>query len=169
MVIKNRNGWTLVELMIVAAITGILASITPTIITQTTKFFILSKTKLELQEQARAIMYILTRELRQAQSNSITIDGALNQPYYSRIVFTKIGGTQIMKFAQSGTNLILTTISNNHTDNNTLTKNLVYLAFTFPKSDDMTIVSVSLTLQEQIYNGQLKAMHMASEKVRVMN
>ena len=33
----------------------------------------------------------------------------------------------------------------------------------------MTIVSVSLTLQTSIYGGQTKALHMASEKVQVMD
>ena len=33
----------------------------------------------------------------------------------------------------------------------------------------MDIISVSMTLQESIYEGKVKALHMASEKVRVMD
>jgi hypothetical protein len=33
----------------------------------------------------------------------------------------------------------------------------------------MTIVSVSLTLEKAIYEGKTKALHVATERVRVMN
>ncbi len=43
------------------------------------------------------------------------------------------------------------------------------MAFTFPRSDQLSILSVSMTLQENIYQGRTKALHMASEQVQVMN
>jgi len=151
-------------MLIAIAIVGIVAMAAPQVITQTTKVFILGRAKLQLQAEARAAMYLLTRELRQAQSTTIVIDQANNQPYYSRIQFTKIQGTNVT-IAQSGSSLLLT-IGNDITS---LSKNLVFLSFTFPHSDDMTLVSVALTLQQQIYGGAFKALHMASERVRVMN
>jgi hypothetical protein len=163
MVINNK-GWTIAEMAMVAAVIGIVAMIGPQLINQTTKVFVLSKAKLELQREARAAMYLITRELRQAQSNTITIDQLNGQPYYSRIRFTKIQNVNV-SIAQKN-NAILLTIGN---DTTTLSQNLNYLSFTFPRSDDMTIVSVALTLQEQIYGGLFKALHMASERVRVMN
>jgi uncharacterized protein (TIGR02599 family) len=164
MVKKNTNGFTLVELLIVVGIVGALALVTPPLITSTTKFFILSRTKIELQREARAAMYIITRELRQAQSNTIAIDRSGSQPYYSRIRFTKIQGQAVTVY-QNGSSLIYI----QGTNPATLTSNLAYMAFTFPQSDDMTILSVSMTLQKQIYGGAFKALHMASERVRVMN
>ena len=164
MVIENNRGWTLTELAITSAVIGIVALLAPQIISQSTKIFVLGKAKLELQREARAAMYLITRELRQAESNSIIIDQINGQPYYSRIRFTKVQNVNVT-IAQTGSNLQLT-IGNDIT---TLSKNLAYLAFTFPRSDDLTIVSVSLTLQEQIYNGLFKALHMASERVRVMD
>ena len=46
---------------------------------------------------------------------------------------------------------------------------LRYIAFTFPMSDDMGIVSVSLTMEKETFQGRSKAMHLAVEKIRVMN
>jgi len=165
MVKRNAQGWTLVELLIVIAVIGIMAMITPRILSTSTQFFILGRTKIQLQQEARAAIYVITRELRQAQSNSIIIDrGTSTQPYYSRLRFTKIQGTNVT-MTQNGSSLILTEGVNV----STMTQNLAYLSFTFPRSDDMTIVSVALTLQKQIYGGAFKALHMASEQVRVMN
>jgi len=162
--VRNTHGVTLMEILMVVAIIGIVAMIAPPMISQTAKVFVLSKAKLELQREARAATYVITRELRQAQSNTIIIDQASGQPYYSRIQFIDIQGASVT-IAQKGTSLLLT----KGIDVTTLTNNLAYMSFTFPRSDDMTIVSVALTLQEQIYNGLYKALHMASEKVRVMN
>lgn len=162
--VRNQKGFTFTEMMVVLAILGILAMATPTLLTHATRLFVLGRAKLELQQEARATMYVITRELRQAQSDTIRIDQATSQPYYSRLRFTKAQGN-IMTMYQTGTSLI-------HQEGihiSTMTQNLAYLSFTFPRSDDMTIVSVALTLQKQIYGGAIKALHMASEKVRVMN
>lgn len=155
---------TLVEIMMVIAIIGVIAIVIPPVLTNSTKVFVLGKAKIELQREARATMYLVTRQLRQAQSNSITIDQGTGQPYYSRVRFTKVPSTSVI-IEQQGTSLILTegiVVS-------TMTRNLAYLSFTFPRSDDMTIISFALTLQQLIYNGKFKALHMASERIRVMN
>jgi hypothetical protein len=109
-------------------------------------------------------MAIINRNLRQAQSNTIRIDQASGQPYYSRLSFTRVQGDAITYY-QQGTSLI----QEDSNISRTLSKNLRYLAFAFPRSDDLTIISVSITLEKSIYEGKTKALHMASEKVRVMN
>lgn len=160
----STKGFSLMEAMIVVAIIGIVSAVAPRLVTQVAKFFILSQTRLELQQEARASMAIITQFVRQAQTSTIRIDQVNGQPYYSRISFTTIQGTA-MTFYQSGTNLIRT----QGTRTNTMSKNLRYLAFTLPRSDDMTIVSLAMTLEKSIYQAQTKALHMASEKVEIMN
>lgn len=166
----SRRGVTLMELMITIAIISVVFSVAAPILTQANRMFIMNRTRVELQQEARAVMYIVTRNLRQAQAASITIDRAgVTQPFYSRITFTKQGATQgvspTLVFQQEGTTLYQVIGGGRKP----LTKNLKYLAFTFPRSDDMGIISVSLTLEKKIYEGRSKALHMASEKVRVMN
>ncbi len=151
--------------MIGAVILGIIALIGPPLIIQANQNFVLGRTRIELVREARAAMALINKNLRQAQSNTIKIDEATGQPYYTRITFTKVTGESI-SYYQSGRNLIQR-LPNGAT--NILTKDIRFLAFSFPKSDDMTIVSVAVTLERNIYQGRTKALHMASEKVRVMN
>lgn len=161
---RGRRGYTLTEMLMVVAIIGIIASVGARILLQVNRYFIMTNTRVELQREARAIMYIINRNLRQSSTSSLLIDRAANQPFFSRLTFTKVQG-QTMTFYQSGNNLIQdvggkTTV---------LTKNVKYLSFTFPRSDDLSVLSVSVTLEKTIYQGQTKALHMASEKVRIMN
>ena len=167
----RRAGYSIVEVMMVVAILGIISSVGAGILLGANRYFIFTRTRGDLQRQSRAAMYVITRELRQAQSSTIVIDRAsATQPFYSRITFTKIGAATTMTFEQSGNQLLQ--IAGNclvASCRKILASNLSYLAVTFPQSDDMTIVSVSMTLQEATYQGHTKAMHMASEKVQVMN
>ncbi|MCX5787900.1 MAG: prepilin-type N-terminal cleavage/methylation domain-containing protein [Elusimicrobia bacterium] len=159
-----RPGYSLTEVMMVVAIIGIVAAVGPALLIQANRLFVMSRVRIDLQGEARSVMYVLTRELRQAQNASIVIDQASGQPYYSRISFTKQQGTA-MVFYQSGNKLIAKTGAKTQT----LTTHLGYMAFTYPRSDDMDILSVSMTVQELIYGGKIKALHMASERVRIMD
>lgn len=161
---RGRAGYTMTEMLMVALIVGILASVGARMMLQVNRYFMLTNTRAELQREARSIMYVINRNLRQADTASVTVDRAASQPFYSRLTFTKIQG-QTMTFAQSGTSLIQTVGGKS----STLSRNIKYIAFTFPRSDDLSVISVSVTLERSIYQGQRKALHMASEKVRVMN
>ena len=168
--VTRRRGVTLTEMMIVVAIMSVVFVIAAPLLLQVNRTFIMNRTRVELQQEARAVMYVVTRNLRQAQNGTITIDRAnTNQPFYSRITFTKVAATTgvspTLVFQQEGTSLyqVINSVKR------PLSKNLKYLAFSFPRSDDMGIISVSFTLEKSIFEGRKKAFHMASEKVRVMN
>src|SRR5581483_5249351 len=81
---RRKAGYTLVEVMAAVAIIAVTASIGAALLKQVNRFFILSKAKSDLQKEARAIMYVVSREIRQAQSATIVLSRASGaQPYYS--------------------------------------------------------------------------------------
>ena len=161
---KNK-GFSLTELVIVVAVAGSIFTIGSQILIQVNRFVQLNRVRIDLQRDARVVFSLINRNLRQAGTNSISIDRHSSaQPPYSRIGFTKIDG-RTYTFYQDGTKLIMSTQQGSRT----LTEDVAYLAFTPPTSEDLSIISVSLTLEKAIYEGGTKSIHMASEKVQVMN
>ncbi len=161
--LKSNDGFTLTETMMVVAILGILFSVGPQLLTQVTRYYYLHNAKIEIQRDARAALDIINRFLRQAVSTGITINQVAGQPPYSRISFTTEGG-QPMQFYQQGTTLYQVAQSTTK-----LSNNLHYIAFTYPRSDDPTIISVAMTMEKATYEGGYKALELSIEKVRVMN
>lgn len=161
---RRQKGFTLVETVITASILCMLALVIVPLLLHSTRFFLLNRTRVELQRDARAALATVTKSLRQAQSSTIVIGQVSGQPYYSQIAFTDAGGASYV-YRQNGTSFQEV----RGTTTRTLSDDLRFLNFYFPRSDDMTIVSVSLTLEKAIYEGKTKALHVATERVRVMN
>lgn len=161
---RSTKGFTVVETVMTAAILSLLVLIVAPLFVHATRFFLLNRTRVELQRDARVCLSILTRNLREALSATIVISQGAGQPYYSQISFTDVNGVSYV-YAQSG-NLLRETRGTRVT---TLSDDLRFLNFYFPRSNDMTIVSVSLTLEKAIFEGRTKALHVATEKVRVMD
>jgi hypothetical protein len=110
-------------------------------------------------------MSLITRVLKEATASSIVITRHnSSQMFYSKIKFSTIDGKNY-EFYQDGKNLVMK-------DGNitrVLSSDLRYLAFTLTESSDLYIVSISMTLERYLFSGKRKALHMASEKVMVMN
>jgi len=161
---SDPKGLTLVELMITVTILGILFLGIPQILLQVYRFYVINNTNIELQREARVIMEIMTKNLRQAKQDSIIVSSLSGQPYYSRICFKNVL-SESTTYYQENKKLIMI----DKGKIKTLSNNLRYLAFTFPRSDDMSVLSVTLTLEKNIYELRKKSIRMASEKVRIMN
>lgn len=163
---KFSRGVTLTEVLITVGILAVIFSIGPQIFIQVNRFMKINQKKIELQREARMVLSSINRNLRQASADSILIDQAANQPYCSRIRFGHADGT-VYVFYQDNKKLIMQTFNPNTTQ--TLSQNVKYMAFVTPRSEDLTMVSVSVTLEVPIVEAKTKALHMASEKVMVMN
>ncbi len=160
----RARGWTLTELLMTVAVVGILASVAAPILVQFQRFYRLTDAKTRIQRDVRQSLDQINRFLRQAYASTIVIDQAGGQPPYSRITFTMVDGKSVQYF-QEGTTLygVVSGVTTK------MSENLRYIAFTFPRSDDSTIISVSMTMERSTYNLQTKALQLSIEKVRVMN
>jgi prepilin-type N-terminal cleavage/methylation domain-containing protein len=160
-----KKGYTLTELMAVVAISGILIAVGVPVLNTVNQNIIMAKTRLTLQQDARTSMSLITRVLKEATASSIVITRHnSSQMFYSKIKFSTIDGKNY-EFYQDGKNLVMK-------DGNltrVLSSDLRYLAFTLTESSDLYIVSISMTLERYLFGGKRKALHMASEKVMVMN
>lgn len=162
--VTNKRGWTMVELMIATAIVGLLALVVAPLIIQTTRFFLMNTARAEVQRDARTVLEIINRFLRQGNSATISIDQVAGQPSRSRITFTTYPGIN-MVFYQQGRTLYHTFSGNTKP----LSKNLKFIAFSYPRSDDPTILSVAITMEKDIFEGRTKALELSIERVRIMN
>ena len=160
----SRRGYTLTELMIVVAIIGTVASVGSTLLINLQNFILMTTARNEIERDARASLDTINRFLRQAVDGTIIVDTPSGQGPYSRIRFNHVDGRS-MDFHQNGSNLIQ--IINN--DTTIISRNLAYIAFTFPRTDDPTIVSVSITMGKAIQLGRRKVLELTIQKVRIMN
>ncbi len=164
MALRSQKGYTLVEAMVTVAIVGGLAAVSAPLLRNMTNFWRLTTARYEIERDARHSLDLMNRFLRQAQANSIVLDEVAGQPPYSRITFTTISGMS-MQFYQTGNQLFM----KQGTDVVAISKRLGFVAFTFPKTDDNTILSVAMTMQSPTYLGGSKALQLSIQKVRIMN
>ncbi|MBI5597464.1 MAG: type II secretion system protein [Elusimicrobia bacterium] len=161
---RDRRGYSLVELLMVVAIIGTIAMVGPRLMIQLQNFYLLTTARAEIQRDARATIDVINRFLRQAKYSTIIIDTPSGEGPYSRIRFTMIDDRAV-EFYQDGTKLYQVIDGTT----SVTTRNLVYLAFTFPRSDYPRLVSVSITMGKSTYKGQRKELELTVQKIRIMN
>ena len=157
------------ELMVVVAIMGVILLASPKIFENSFKFMRLAFARAEIQKNSRASLSNINRELRQAYASSIVVDELAGMPPHSRITFTRYmsdGSTRLVSYYQDGKKLYLNI---NGAGGKMVVGSLRYIAFSYPKTDNNSIISVSLTFETKTYEGGTKALQMAVEKVRIMN
>jgi len=161
---RHRRGVTLVEVLIAISILGVVFALGPSILTNITRFSRLSRARLETQRNARDGLNQINQSLRQAEASSIVISNETSQSPFSSITFNTVDGRTI-KFFQKGDDLNF--VQNGSTV--AVADGLRYIAFSYPRTDNSKIVSVSVTFEKDTYQGGTKALQMAIEKVRIMN
>lgn len=166
------GGYTLVEVMIVVTILGIVVGMGSSLFFQAQNFYISSNARTVVQRDVRASLELINRELRQAIATSIVIDTPPNQGYYSRITFQTIDG-RCMQFYQNG-NQLKEVIQNTACpitggNQSVASHNLAYIAFTYPNTQDSSLIGVSLAIGQKIQRGQKKFLEMSFQRIRIMN
>jgi prepilin-type N-terminal cleavage/methylation domain-containing protein len=169
-----KRGFTLMELMLVVGIMGVLILTAPKTFIRVYQFIQLMSARVEIQKNARGALANINRDLRQALANDITISSMPNQPPHSLIKFKKYnsqGGTDWIFYYQQGNKLYQAPgdASGNMQSGKMIANYLRYIAFTYPRTDDDGILSISITFEKATYEGGTKALQMAVEKVRIMN
>lgn len=165
---RKISGYTLIEVTVVVALVGLLALVAPRLFLEITRYIRMTRAHYEIQRDSKDAMLLINRALRQARASSVTVSSLPGQPPYSWIQFNKyITDTSVrpMGFYQEGEHLY--SVQNGST--RPVCSNLRYLAFSYPRTDDPYILSVSLTMEKATYEGQSKALQLAVEKVRIMN
>jgi len=161
----NKKGWTLVEVLIVVTMIGVLSLSVSSIFYNIWQFYKMSYAQKEIQEEARVIMELIRRNLRNGISDTIVISRYDDtQPYYSKIDFNTLDGSRVSYYQIDRT--LYQEIDGNK---KVLSKNVTYFAITPSKTYELNIISVAITLEKEVYELKKKALHMASEKVMVMN
>ena len=160
----GSKGFTLTEMLITCAILGVIFSLGPSILTGITRFTKLNTARIETQRNARDSLGQINRSLRQGSAASVCVSQESGQPPYSSIQFSTVDG-RALKFYQINKDLKFV----NNGSTTTLAQGLNYIAFSYPRTDDSNIISVSLTFEQDTYQGGVKALQMAIEKVRIMN
>jgi prepilin-type N-terminal cleavage/methylation domain-containing protein len=164
----RRKGYTLVEVVLVVALVGILSMVAPRLFLQVTRYLRISRAHHEIQRDSKNALLTINRALRQARGTTVTISNKPGQPPYSWITFDKYvtpSTSRTLQFYQQGTNLYAV----DQGGPRVVCTNLRYIAFTYPRTDDAYILSISVTMEKGTYEGRSKALHLAVEKVRIMN
>lgn len=163
----NKKGYTLTESLMTVAILGILGSVAAPIMVRMNNFWRQTTARNEIERDVRVALDQINRNLRQADRRTINIDQAAGQPPFSRITFNVEDGSR-WQFYQDGAKLYMVKSSATVTSS-LLSQRVGFIAFTYPRTDDPSIVSVAVTMQAPTYLGGKKALQLSISKVRIMN
>jgi len=150
--------------MLVVAVIGTLAMVGPRLLIGLQEFYLLTNARQEIQRDARTALENINRFLRQAKWRTIVVDTPTGQSPFSRVRFSHIDGRSFT-YRQEG-NFLIQEVDGVES---VIARNLVYVAFTFPRSDFPRLVSVSMTMGTTIAQGRKKELELTIQKIRVMN
>jgi hypothetical protein len=166
----NAKGVTLTELMVSMAGLGILTLDVSGFLIGGIKFYRLSTAKGEIQRDVRLAIDLVNRNLRQGLSNTVTISRFnADQPPCSLIQFTHIDGNEYRYYQLGNVFFAGKRPSGGTWQDSRMADNLRVLFFSYPRTDDDNIVSVSLCFEKATYQGSSKTLQLSVEKVRIMN
>lgn len=158
----RRCGHTLTELMMTVAIMGTASSIGYLVIRKSFQAQFLLDAQNDIQQGAFTSFDTLTRLLRPATASSIVIDRYdSSQPPWSRITFDVASTGRTITVYQRGQTIYFGAVP--------MFKGLRRLSFSYPKSTDPALLSVSMTFEKNVGDGRTKAIQLFIQKIKVQN
>lgn len=160
---NSRSGFTLLEAALTVSILSIVALLGPRLLRLTETFFNQGLARAEVQRNLRAALDQMDRSLRQASASTVSIAQDSGELPLSRISFTMPDGTLVV-YKLKGRKLQRLVGAQTAV----LAENVEYLAFTYPRSDDDTVLSIAMTVDRRTYTGRT-SVHGGLPNVRIMN
>jgi type II secretory pathway pseudopilin PulG len=169
MAMKGKAGFTIVEGLIAAAVTGMLITAATGVFMGVMRFHRQASARAEVQRDSRVGLELIQREVAQARGHTIVIDRFdAAQPPYSRITFSTFDG-RTLTFYQKGTRLLLKTIKGTAIFTAPIASNLREVIFSYPRSDAPDLVAVSMTFEKTTYQGNQKSLELGLANIRIEN
>ena len=134
-VIKNKKGFSIIEMMVVIAILSIIILGLVTFFTGGTRAWVSGQSQLKAQREARQVMDIMVKEIRHGQSATLN-NSPTNDSITIKIPKLRDTDAYDVTFAKSGRSLDRTV--NSGTD--PLLDNVTKLEFTLPDSAKLDIL-----------------------------
>lgn len=166
---RSRRGFTLTEVLIFAAMAGIVSLAASGLFLHATRFNRQASARSQNQRDARVSLLTIERELSQARGRTIVIDRLdASQPHYSRIAFSLFDGRTVTVY-QKGTKLYRQVSKGGVTSRSLVATGLRQAVFSYPMSDNSSLVSIGLTFERGTYEGASKSLQLSLARVRIQN
>lgn len=170
MAVTNRRlGFTLVEAVMTAAVAGVVGITAASLFFQVSRFQRSARARAEVQRDARVSLELIEREAAQGRGHTIVIDRLdASQPPYSRLTFSTFDGRTV-SFYQQGQTLFQSVTRGGATSTTRLARGLREALFSYPRSDDPSLLAIALTFERSTYQSGSKSLELSLAKVRVQN
>jgi prepilin-type N-terminal cleavage/methylation domain-containing protein len=171
--VKRNRGYTLAELLIASAILAVIFSLGSNLLIKVNTFFKISIAKVEVQRDVRALMELMTREIRDAQASTVSLSRLnASQPPYSYIQFDALPGYR-GRFWQDGQKLIMEKIAllpgGPSQPPTVMSKDLRSLMFLYPSTDNPNLLTILITLEKRDGTGRTQSVQLGGETIRLLN
>lgn len=152
-----------------SAVIGMVSVVIATLILQVTRFDRQTSARGQVQQAARVSLSAMEREVAQARGRTIVIDRLdAAQPPYSRMTFSGADGRTV-SFYQDGGRLFRSVTKAGVTTKSVVAADLRQVVFSYPASDNASLISISATFERGTYQGSTKSMQLSLAKVRIQN
>lgn len=169
MALKRAPGFTLVEVVIAAAVAGVVSLLAASLTLQIVRFNSQVTARAAVTRDARVSLGVIQRELSQARGHTVVIDRYdADQPPYSSAAFTTIDGHDVCYY-QRGSRLYRRVVKGAAISTAIVAAGLRQALFSYPMSDATGLLSVALTFEQATYGGQRKSLSLSSSKIRIQN